>query len=323
MTRKVTLLGLAVAALLVPAGGASAAAPDDIRAAASGQTIRSAAFGPLTPTTARRLAVKLGRTAARERAVRWWTLSDAVSVRRNRVTFEYGDRKGDVFCVATIVVEQPSAKLRRTRFATGACGGVPSEALAVELATSRLIKASRAREPELRESIADFDAELAACEELRVPRSRLDDVRRLFLTQEAVASIAPLGREIGSFVTALRDLRLTRPDLAPGATHWDRFATAVAAAAQHAADARPLCESVRRWAAAGWTADAAPANLEGLRLALESIRAAERGIKRVALNLAKLGVSPRVVLGFTPAGLVQLTAPSRIVCGAPNVRCKR
>ncbi|HEX8052653.1 MAG TPA: hypothetical protein VF517_06650, partial [Thermoleophilaceae bacterium] len=228
MTRKVTLMALALAALLVPAAGATAAPPPAELRAASGQQITAAAFAPLTKTSARRLALKLARDVARDRDVRWWQLSAPIKVRSSRITFAYADRtRANTYCTSTIAVEQPSRRLRRTSFIGGRCRGVPAEALAVERETSRFIRAAHARQPDLRDSIDSYNEQLAECEELRVPRNRLAQVRRIFMAHEFAAAMGPIEAEIGEFVSALDALRLQRPELAAAPRGWEAMNAAV------------------------------------------------------------------------------------------------
>jgi hypothetical protein len=316
MTRKVTLLALAIAALLVPAGGASAAAtppPDEIRAAASGQQIKSAAFAPLNRTTARRLALKLAREVASDRNVRWWQLSARpVKVRSSRITFAYADRtRANTYCTSTIAVEQPTRRLRRTSFIGGRCTGVPAEALAVERETSRFIRAAQGQESDLRRSIGNYNEQLANCEELRIPRSRLSQVRRIFMAHEYAAAVGPIEGEIGEFVVALDALRLQRPELAAAPRAWEAMNAAVNLIRSEMVDAPQPCDAVRRWARDGWSASASPGDP---RQGLADAQAAERSLLRVARELAALGVSPRAAQGMTPGGLIELAAPTFITC---------
>ncbi len=58
-----------------------------------------------------------------------------------------------------------------------------------------------------------------------------------------------------------------------------------------------------RVAGHAYSSDTAPVDFEALRLALEALGRQDEAIDRGAVRLDELGISPRVVLGFTPLGI--------------------
>ena len=322
MTRKVTFIAVvgACAALLAP-GGAATAAGDGLRPASQGHEIRSAAFGPLTGATARRLALRLARQTARERDVRWWQLSAGRRVSPNRVTFAYADRsRNDVYCTATVVVEQPSRRLRRTSFVGGLCRGVPSEALAIESATARFIRGVRAEANDVSDARFDVLDDFFACSNVRVPRSRRADVATLFEAYEVAHILGTIEGPMDALVRELLAIDPQRPELAPATRRWIAINNGTMMLALHLnetllGDDAP-CPTVRRWARAGWSAAAAPEGISTLRSDIAGLAAAERGLVRIARALLELGVSPRAAQAFTPSGVLALTASPRTCAGA-------
>jgi hypothetical protein len=301
VNRKAPILAVlaAVMASLVPAAGASAAAPG------AGE-LRAAAFRPLTERTARSLALRLARGVARERKVAVWHLSDPVKLRRDRAVFLYDDRsRTNVFCTAKIVIEQGS-RVRRAFFAAGRCATVPGEALAMERVTLALVRAVRAKGPAVRRSLREYERQLADCQDLVVPRRRQADVERLLDAGATRAFVGPIFVQLDGFATALQDVQPEDPDLVRGVVGWRRLLTLVNALPRAAGDA---CSAVRQWAANAWAPEAAPADLDELRRQSESLERQDRAIERTAARLARLGVLPQAALGFTPDGLFDLVVP--------------
>jgi hypothetical protein len=280
------VLAIAIAGLLAPAGAGAA---------------------PLEGSDARRLALKLARQTAVERNAQSWQLSQALKVRPSRITFEYRERSRDeVFCKARLVVEQSSTR-RRAFLAAARCAAIPAEALAIERATRAMIRSAEGQAPEMQRSHRRYRRDLRGCEGLVVPRSRHDEVRWLYDAGELHAIFDPLLPHLDGFVTALQDIRPEDPELAGGVAAWRRFVTALAALPVETA--RP-CTAVRTWAGNAYSSDTAPVDLEELRLALEALRRDDRRILRTAVRLGALGVSPRILPGFTPDGLAVFALPS-------------
>jgi hypothetical protein len=300
MTRKVTLAAFALALVLalVPAGGAAAAA------APEGAQIQSAAaFPPLTEASAQRLALKLARSVARKRGVRSWQLSEALSVRANRVVFEYADRnRQEVFCTARLVVERSSTR-RRAFLSAPTCAGIPAEALEMEDATSALVRAVAGQRADIRLSVRRYEKDLRACEGLVVPRSRHAEVDALYEAGELLAVFDPLLVHLDAFATRLQEIQPEDAELARGVVWWRRIVTTIGSIPR--VTLRP-CTAVLQWANDNYSTDTAPADFAELQRLIDAAETQNRGIFRAAEHLAELGIAPRLVVGFTPEGLLGL-----------------
>ena len=333
MTRTVTFIALALAcAALLATGGSAAAADREGISASQSQDLRGAQlFRPLTERTARRLASSLARSTARDRNVRWWTLSQAVSRSDTRIVFIYTDRSRDnVFCTSEVVVSQPHRRFRRTRFTDSECAGVPTEALRIERALARFIRAVQGNAGEVREVRSQLLDEQLDCANLRVPRSRRTDARTLFAAWEAQAFTAVVTSDL-TIVDDLAAINPQRREFAGARARWNEIAqlgfdiaqTIIAPQTAEASEAlRSPCRALRRWARNGWTSETAPTGFAALRRHLASFAAAERGLARVSEALLAVGVSPRAAASMTPAGVLAVAVPEFRVCaGGPLVGC--
>jgi hypothetical protein len=339
MARKLTLvvLALACAALLAPAGPATAA-ENGTSAGSRTQDIRGSArlFEPLTVRTARRLAVELARDVARRRNVRWWTLSEPVRRSARRVVFVYTDRSRDnVFCTSEVVVSQPHRRFRHTFFASdsGHCDGVPADALQVERALARYIRSVAGHAGPLRRTRVRILDEQSACLSLRVPRNRVRDATTLFAAWETSLLTEGITFERLTLVDDLERIDPQRPPLASARDRWlriqqlgfDIFQAILAPQTPEASEAaRSPCRALRRWARNGWRSQASPTDFSGLRFQLDRYAAQERGLLRVSRALMAVGVSPRAAQAMTPAGVLSVAVPDFRVCaGAPLGSCGR
>jgi hypothetical protein len=261
----------------------------------------AATFRPLNEERALPIATKLARQVAVKRKVRSWNLSPAVKVRPNRVVFIYSDRsRAEVFCTAKLVVEQ-SSRLRHAFLAARTCNGIPSEALEMERATSALIRAVEGQRADVRRSVRAYEADLAKCEGLVVPRSRHEEVELLYEAGELHAAFDPLLVHLDGFVTRLQQIQPEDPALASGVVWWRRLVTSLDALPD--VTARP-CSAVLTWADSNYSDDTAPVDFAQLSQAIAAMRAQERGIIRAAAYLEGIGISPRIVPGFVPEGLL-------------------
>lgn len=263
----------------------------------------AAVFEPLTEHNARPFAVKLARKVAKERKVRSWHLSNAVTVGRKRVVFVYSDRsRTERFCTARLVVEQSSTR-RRAFISSPKCSQIPEEALAIEKATIAAVRAVSGQGPDVRRSIRSTQKDTARCEGLVVPRSRHAEADLLFLAGHTLAELDPLIVHFDAFATRLQEIQPEDPGLVSGVVWWRRFVTSV----QNVPDVvlRP-CATLLDWSRSDYSAETAPLDFEQLAAQLRAIKTADRGINRGADHLAELGVSPRAVQGFSPSLLVAL-----------------
>jgi hypothetical protein len=284
LTRKVAVLSALAAVLAVPSG-AQAQAP----------------FEPLTERNARPFAEKLARQVAKKREVRSWYVSEALTVGRKRVVFQYSDRsRSEIFCTARLVVEQSSTR-RRAFISAPRCKPIPEEALAIEKATSAALRAAAGQGADVARSIRATEKDVARCEGLVVPRSRHEEAGLLYRSGEVLAQVSPLLVHFDAFATRLQEIQPEDPGLVSGVVWWRRLVNSLQDLPE--LTARP-CTALLEWSRTDYSAETAPVDFEQLAALLRAIRTAERGVGRAADHLGDLGVSPRVLPGFTPEGLL-------------------
>jgi hypothetical protein len=260
----------------------------------------AAGFAPLTEKSARPFALKLARQVAVKRKARSWNLSDAVSVRSNRVVFIYSDRNSqEVFCTAKLVVEQ-SSSTRHAFLSARTCKGVPTEALEMEKATSALIRAVQGQREDVRRSVRGLEKDVEKCEGLVLPRSRHEARDLLYEGGDILAVFDPLLIHLDAFVTRLQDIQPDDPKLLAGVVWWRRLVTVIEALPSQGL--RP-CRAVLEWSRTNYSDETAPVDFAALKSSIDAGGRAVRGVMRAAERLAALGVAPRIAAGFTVDGL--------------------
>jgi hypothetical protein len=219
------------------------------------------------------------------------------------VVFIYSDRsRQEVFCTARLVVEQSST--RRSAFLSAPrCNPIPPEALEMERATSALIRAVQGQAADVRRSIRAYEKDLDECEGLVVPRSRHEEVDLLYEAGQLHAAYDPLLIHIDAFVTRLQGIQPDDPELIKGVVWWRRLVTALDALPD--VTARP-CRAILDWAETNYSNETAPVDFPSLIASLAAMERHERGILRAASRLSELGISQRIVPGFTPEGILVL-----------------
>jgi hypothetical protein len=290
LTRRVAVLIVVAAVLAAPSAA------------------QGAVFEPLTEHNARPFAEKLARQVAKKRKVRSWHLSNALAEGRKRVVFLYSDRnRNEVFCTARLVVEQSSTR-RRAFIAAPRCNPIPEEALAIEKATSAALRAVTGQGPDVRRSIRSTQKDVARCEGLVVPRGRQEQAVLLFRAGDLIAPYDPLLVHLDAFVTRLQEIQPEDPGLVSGVVWWRRLVNTLDSLPDVVA--RP-CAALLEWSRTNYSGETAPVDFDELEGTLNAARTARRGVFRGAARLEELGVSPRVLPGFIPDGLVAaaLAAP--------------
>jgi hypothetical protein len=157
----------------------------------------------------------------------------------------------------------------------------------------------------VRRSVRGYEKDLDDCEGLVVPRSRHEEVELLYEAGEIQAAFDPLLTHLDAFVTRLQEIQPEDPELVRGVVWWRRLVTAIAALPEPSA--RP-CEAILNWADTNYSNETAPVDFPSLAAAINGMERQERGILRAATRLADLGISQRIVPGFTPEGLLVLGA---------------
>jgi hypothetical protein len=284
MTKKAVLAGLATALIFC--------------APASANTL------PLK--TARSLAKRLAAKQVRTRAITSVRLGRGVRVNAREIRFAYQDRSAqNVLCTSAIVVKlrTPTSRIAKATFDTRhtACRPIPADALAFEAATREAVRGVGAQKTALERSFDAFDDSERQCRRLDVPRNRHAQVE---LFEEAAASSAifkPIDAPLQTFVNALATTPSSDPTLTAGAAGW----TDALALLRSLPDFQPtLCAALKRWAAAGWAASAAPADASAIRALIVRAGRDEKAMERAGKHLATLGVFRQTAAAFTPDGLL-------------------
>ena len=269
----------------------------------------SAQSGRLAYEDAKRLAVSLAKKQVRDRDIVAYHLLGATRLGPNRIAFAYDDRsETNVYCTATIIVTRRVTTERTTitaRFRGQSCAGIPEDALAVEAATRATARVIRGNADATAASLARLERSLNRCRNLRVPRARRAAARAILDVAVVQALASPNEGALDDFVAALGEIETTNDVLRTGVAGWADY-VAVLRALPPFPDP---CAALRRWARAGWAESASPIDMAEYRRLDRRAEVAERAIFRAARYLASVGVFPRVVVQFTPQGLLLRLAP--------------
>jgi hypothetical protein len=260
---------------------------------------------PLRYKTAKKLAVKLAKKQVDGREIVSYHVYDAERLNRNAIAFAYDDRTtADVFCTAVLLVRQRRVSAdgdRRitARFRGQQCAKMPDDALAVEAATRSTLRALRATEDETLRSLRRVTRSLRRCQ-VDVPRRRADHVAAIVDIAVVGALVRPSDAVLGDFVAALDALDTSYQVLKRGVAGWTDW---LAVMRSLPAITDP-CATLRTWEQAGWAASEAPIDLAAYRALDRRADADSRAARRAARYLRMVGVFPRLVVAFTPEGLI-------------------
>jgi hypothetical protein len=257
--------------------------------------------------TAKSLAKRLAAKQVRTRAITSVKVGHGRRVSPREIRFAYHDRSAEnIYCTSAIVV-----KLRKTATATfdtraTVCRPIPADALAFEAAIREAARGVAAQSTALEQAVLTFFDSERQCRRLDVPRNREPQVALFEAAAGARAIFEPIDPQLQTFVNALAATPSSDPVLTAGAAGW----TDVLAVLRSLPDFQPtFCAALKRWAAAGWAASAAPADYNSVRALFVRGDRDERAIERAAKHLASLGVFPRTARAFTPDGLVTFGSP--------------
>jgi hypothetical protein len=262
----------------------------------------------LTVKQAKRVAVKLGRKQVRKYDLRAYHLGKAHRVSRTRIVFPYDARtQANTYCTAKMRVRK---HVRGNRILITAaigrqdCATMPDDALAVERATRRGERRMRPRVT--RRALRRVTRSLARCHNVRVPKRRRAAVRAIADVATTNALVRPNNRALDRFVADLFNVDTSRRVLGDGIAAWGDYLDVV----QNLPSFRHPCATIKRWRSAGWSADASPIDMAEYRQSRRFATGDKRAIARAARFLARVGVFPRLVVAFTPQGLLLHLAPT-------------
>jgi hypothetical protein len=273
----------------------------------------SFAIGGVATAQAKSLPYKTAKTLAKRLAEKQVKGRDVVSfhlllprrVGDSRIVFQYDDRTtANVFCTALVVVDQRvSGRVTKigARFTAQDCHGIPSEVLKFEAITRTAQRELRANTAPTVEAVDAVKASARRCRAVKVPRSKRDEASALFDIALVEALERPNAAAVGRFAAGLLAVKAKNATLAAAALAWADYAATVTALP----DVTDPCGLVKAWGKAGFAADKAPIDFAAYR-ALDRRAAVDRqAIRRGARLLAKDGVFPNAVVGFTPSGLLE------------------
>ena len=256
--------------------------------------------------TAKKLALSLAKKQTADRDVVFYRVYGAERLSRNAIAFAYEDRTiADVFCTAVLLVRQrqisDDGDVRiRARFRGQECAKVPDDALAVEAATRSALRGVRANEDETLASLRSVTRSLRRCSDLDVPRNRRAHVSAIADIAIIGALVGPNDAVLGDYVAALDAIDTADQVLERGIGGWADWLAVV-----RSAPAIPdPCATLQRWAQADWAASEAPIDLAAYRSLDRRANADGEAITRAARHLAAMGAFPRLVVAFTPEGLI-------------------
>jgi hypothetical protein len=261
----------------------------------------------LTRKEAKRIAVKLGRKQIRKFDLASYHLGKPKRLGNSRIAFPYDARtKSHTYCTAVMTVRKRTRGNRLeivARIGRQDCLRMPADALAVE----RVIRQTQRRlhTRATRRSVAKLVRSLGSCENMSVPKSRRAGVAAVIDVATTNALTGPNESVLDRLVVRLNRVDTGRRVLGTGIAGWTDYVDILRSL--------PLienpCRALRRWKRAGWSSDAAPIDLGDYRRSRRQAAADERAIARAARFLARVGVFPRTVIGFTPQGLLLHLAP--------------
>ena len=256
----------------------------------------------LTLREATKVAAKFVREQRRKYDLRANHVRRPRRVSGHTIAFAYDARtRPGTYCTATLRVHKTvSGRHIRYSGAIGrqACLTIPHDALAVERATRRAQRGIRVRAT--KRSVREVGRKLARCQDMRVPRSRRSAVAAVVDVAETDALVQPNVHALLRFEERLDNVQTHRRVLAGAIGAWiDYFGTVGALPAYH----HP-CGTLKRWRDSGWSASESPIDMRDYRAARRRATADKRAIARGARFLARVGILPRQVVGFTPAGLL-------------------
>src|SRR3954447_14609797 len=280
-------MSLALALAIVPALGVGTTAQASSR---------------LTLKEAKRVALKFKREQKRKYDLRANHVGRAHRLSRTRIAFAYDARtRPGTYCTATLRVRKRvnGRHIRyRGRIGRQDCLTIPNDALAVERATRKAQRAIRVAAT--RASLRRLTRKLSRCEDMRVPKRRRAAVAAVIDVATTNALVDPNGPALQRFVDRLDSVPTRRRVLDSGIAAWHDYLGIVASLPAY----RHPCGTLRNWRDAGWSAGESPIDMPTYRRLRRGARADRGGVDRGARVLARVGILPRLVVGFTPDGLV-------------------
>jgi hypothetical protein len=263
------------------------------------------AQSPLSAKQAKKLAHDLGQKQKRKNDVVVYHVEDMKRVNDFTIKFAYDERtKSKTFCTAVLRVQkeqtgntiQVTAQLLRHR-----CKVIPADVLAVERATRKADRAVRGDARKTQHAVGQIARALDRCTVLKnVPKNRRGAVSAVLDSSINGALLEPNDATLGSYAAALQRVKTSNDTLLGAVEGW---ADTVDVMRSLPSFPKP-CETVRTWKNAGWKADESPIDMAQYRALRHRGRVDSRAIVRGAEYLLRAGMFRKLVVAFTPEGLV-------------------
>jgi hypothetical protein len=264
-----------------------------------------AQLSPLRAKQAKRLAKDLGRKQKRENDVIVYHLAHMRRTGTYTFKFDYDERTiHKTYCTATLRVRkrqvgntiETTATLLRHK-----CKLVPVDVREVEKATRkanrRVARNEKATLRSLRRTIGPLDG----CRAVRnVPRKRKRAVAAIVDSALVGALRRPNDDALDAFVAALGRVDPGNRTLAAGVEGWADFLDVMRSLQVF----RDPCGTIKAWKNAGWAGSESPIDMTAYRTLSRRSTTDLKAITRAAAYMERKGAFDKLVVGFTPDGLL-------------------
>lgn len=256
----------------------------------------------LTRKEAKRMAVKLGRKQVRRFDLRFYRLGHPRRVGPRRIAFPYQARtRGNTYCTATLRVRKRTRGNRIlliARIGRQHCIHMPADALAVESATRKAIRASRPKATS--RALAGVIGEIIQCEDLSIPRKREVAAENMYIASMLKAFYRPNRAMFSKYADRLDAVATTHVVLADGITAFLDYVDVL----DTLPSVRHPCDALRSWKRHHWRADEAPVDTGALRDDINAVDDDFVAIDRAGTFLERVGVYTRLEAFFREGGLI-------------------
>jgi hypothetical protein len=264
-----------------------------------------AQLAPLRAKQAKRLANDLGRKQKRENDVIVYHLANMRRTDAYTFKFDYDERTiHKTYCTATLRVRkrqrgntiETTATLLRHK-----CKLVPVDVQEIEKATRkanrRIARNEKATLRSLRRTVGPLDG----CRATRnVPRNRRRPVAAIIDSAFVGALRRPNDDALGAFVAALERVEPRNRTLAAGVEGWTDFLDVM----RSLQGFRDPCGTIQAWKNADWAGAESPIDMTAYRTLSRRSTTDLKAITRAARHMERKGAFDKLVIGFTPDGLL-------------------
>ncbi|GAC1527500.1 MAG: hypothetical protein NVS2B6_15280 [Thermoleophilaceae bacterium] len=223
MTKRISAVGLAVAAVLALGGTATAKM--------------------LPLPIAKGLATRLAQRQIHSRHIVVFHIRSGRRLAPERISFLYDDRSAsNHYCTARILVtlRAPAGRIAIARFAGGRCTAIPADALAFESATLATSAAVYAQRPAVKAAAEAFESSYGPCASLVIPRALRASVRALVGAGLIATLESPVDPLVTKFTQTLGRIPTSDVTLRAAALAWADYVAGVHAIPRQATTSSAL-----------------------------------------------------------------------------------